>query len=139
MSKMLDLIRSAEVTFGMLMEAAEAADDLARSDEYRTKGDDGAMWVVFSVFKDRGLSPHTLTAIMFRMEALSEMVAAGRTQNWQLPGEDENGAIRVHVALLAAAAKARLIISNRRGAPPRFDADEFLALALEAAEVEGKA
>ncbi len=134
---MLDLIRSADVTFGMLMEVAEAAG--RRTVDHHRAGDDEAMWVVFGLFKDRGPPPHTLPAILFRMEALSEMVVAGRTQTWQLPGKDEQGATRVHVVLLAAAARAKLIISNRRGARPRFDVDEFLMLVLQAADAEGTA
>jgi hypothetical protein len=96
------------------------------------------MWVLFRVFGGK-LPPHTITAIMFRMEALSALVVSGHTTNWQLPGSETAGPVSVNAAVLAAAAKATLILSVRRGESPRFDVDEFQALVLAEAEAEGRA
>ncbi len=135
----LQLIRDAEITSEMLEEVAIAVDDYVRANPDRKQDSDSVMWVTFETFKGRNLSPHVLTAIMFRMEALSRLTKAGKTKAWQLGDKDAKGAVSINVAVFAAAAQAKLIMSNRRGVPPRFNPDEFQSLALLASKPEGEA
>lgn len=120
----------------MLEEVSIALDQAVRT--ANGKLDDDPMWLIFRTFHGRNIDPFTLTAIMYRMQALSDMVAAGKTREWQMPGRDENGAVSISTDVFHAAANARLILSNRRGAVPKFNIAEFKSLALEAAEPQGR-
>ncbi|WP_085033912.1 hypothetical protein [Ensifer aridi] len=136
-SKFLRNIQSAPVTAEMLEEVSIALDEAVREGDGKLIDD--PMWIIFRTFKAREIDPFTLTAIMFRMQALSDMIAAGKITEWQLPGTDGRGAVTISANVFHAAANARLILSNQRGVPPKFLLQEFNKLALAAAEPQGRA
>lgn len=128
--------KDATVTPRMLEEVSIAIDKAVR--DAGGKLDDDPIWIIFRTFQGRDLDPWTLTAILFRMQALSDLVASGKISEWQLPGIDGNGAVSISTNVFHAAAKASLILSNRRGVPPKFKLEEFKELALATAKPEGR-
>ncbi|MBB3745019.1 hypothetical protein FHX10_004556 [Rhizobium sp. BK591] len=135
-TKFLRSIASTKVEPEMLEEIADALDESVRTAGGGTVDD--PMWIVFHALSGRDVSPLVATAIMFRMQALGELVAAGELSEWQLPGRDQYGAVRIRSSVFHAAAQAKLILTNKRGDTPRFDLLEFKQLALAAATPEGR-
>lgn len=78
--------------------------------------------------------PNVVAAIMLRMEALSRMVQEQTASSWTV-GINGEGYVLVNEAVFHAAAHARLHREGKNSV--RFDANEFLRLALEASDSEG--
>ena len=92
--------------------------------------DGSGMYLIARLFKH---DPDKASAIYYRMAALAEIIAKQAAPGWTF-GEDKEGGVLTHQALLDAAAVFPLsMIDGDVG----FALDGFLAKALELAEAKG--
>jgi len=117
-------------------------EDLAAALDEATRSDDGILladptWLVLRTFEGRDIDEITMTAIVLRMQALSDLLTTSAAREWQRSSCDGDQAVVVHPAVFHAAASATLILSESVAVPPKFDVDSFKVLALEAATPKG--
>ena len=80
------------------------------------------------------LSPEQITAISFRLQALSTLIVKREAESWTLRLNDESE-VYIQESVYQAAAAAKLDITGE----PCFDREEFLALVLRCSDAEGRA
>lgn len=134
LTKHLRAIQEAPVEASLMEEVAGAIEEHVQSSG--RYDEDMALWIVFRLMKERTIPPHSASALMFRMDALGEHIAAGHLNEW-LGSRGADGSVLVNSALFEAASKAKLKLSSRRGKPPRFDLQQFKRIVLEAAQAIG--
>lgn len=130
MAKITEQMTSVQVPPDLMIRANEAVAHAHEADKA------GQMDVVFVLFRElRGEADAvTLGAIMFRLEALSQLVRRDSPEGWTLTVAGADYTL-INRAAFVAAAKAKL---HERDDRFEFDPEEFKALALDAAEAEGR-
>lgn len=131
MTKFLERIFSTPITADLLIRANEAVNARHESEDGLNPGD--AIFVVLSEMRGE-ISGDLLASVMFRMEALSQIVTSRDASSWTI-GINGKGYVLVNEAVFHAAAKAQLFPDGANTV--RFDPEEFLALALTYSEGEG--
>lgn len=132
----LDDIASSEVTAEMLLRADDAAK--RRREEDASEGDlhdwDSTLFAVLAELS-RDVDSATISAIMFRMEALSRLIVDRTIEHWILRVEGKDYVL-ADEAIFEAAARASLDLSGDR---PSFDPAEFREIALRHTDHDGTA
>jgi hypothetical protein len=81
--------------------------------------------------------PEVILAVSYRLGALAKLISEGEGKPWTFAVADDGGHM-VNEALFKAAARAPLFEAKTVGAVS-FDRDEFMKIALEESETDGKA
>jgi hypothetical protein len=84
------------------------------------------------------LEPEVILAIDCRLRALAKLIAEGEGKPWTFAIAADSGGHMVNEALFKAAARAPLFEAKTVG-QISFDRDEFMKIALEESEADGRA
>lgn len=123
-------IAETSVTADLLKEASNAV-SAAVSDRQASGETIDPCLIVISHFRGRSLSIDTLTAVVFRMEALCQLIVDGELRHWRLGGADSDGGVTMNEAVYEAAARARLLVGSGPKSRPRFKSAPFRDLLLK--------
>jgi hypothetical protein len=104
-------------------------------DRERLGPGDASISLVRALHKEQ--KPEIIIAIDYRLRALSKLIREGEGKPWTY-AISEDGGHMVNEALFKAAARAPLFEAKTVG-QVSFDRDEFMRIALEECEIDGRA